>query len=186
MAKKKRKPRLVKPDKPSGFIARLETSIAILIVLGALILSPGVFKHADLLPACAPGNVPGVVADAYMVGTLARDGRDYVIRDATGAERTLATRRGSSKTGPYRLLQDSRKNVAVQAGFCGPYLTLVSLDGVPVHVRAPPTQDAIDREAAGARLAGLISIAFLATLTAGLMLVLAYRARRRRLRRPGV
>jgi len=185
MAKKKRKRRLVKADKPPGFVARLATSMAILIVLGALILSPGVFKQADLLPACAPAGVPGVVANTYMDGTLVRDGRHYVIRDAAGAERTLATRYGSSKTGPYRLLQDSRKNVAVHAAFCGPYLTLVSLDGVPVHVSAPPTQDAIDREAAELRLAGVISIAFLATLAAGLLLVLAYRRRRRHVRAPG-
>ena len=148
----------------------------------ALIAVAPMFEQPVVLPPCAPGSLPGIVSNLRMDGELVRDGREYVIRDVRGNERMLARRRSGNATGPYYLLKESRQGVVVHAEFCGPFLTLVSLDGVPVHTRVPPTQVKLDKRAASMRYLGRAAVVYLLVLVLGLICYLARKRHQARVR----
>jgi hypothetical protein len=58
------------------------------------------------------------------------------------------------------------------AEFCGTYLTLITIDNVPVHMASPPTQTALDLEARHARMFEWVCLLFVVTVA----LVTAWRS----------
>lgn len=182
MANKKRKRRRV-ASKKTGILARWAGSGLFLCTVFACVLVSELFKDPVVLPPCMSSAIPDVVSSEKIDGKLIRKSREYVLRDAQGNERTLAIFRSGNARPLYYLLKQYPEGAAAHAEFCGPFLTLVSLNGVPVHTAQPPTQAAIDRQANALRIAGRYALGFLVALLLGLLLFCANRIRLARARR---
>ena len=177
MVKKKRTRKPAKAEKKQSLVVRGALGTLVFFTLLAIGSLPGLFERAVVLPACGPGTAPGVVADTTIDGRLVRKRREYVIRDALRNEHSLATQRGWYASRPYGVLENSRENLAVHAEFCGPFVTLITLDGVLVYTDQPPTQPEIDQQAAMARYIGCFGLVFLLTVLLGSFLFLGKSAR---------
>lgn len=144
-------------------LTQLIVSFSMLAAMGLSLF----FSRSVPLPSCATSSFPGVVADTRIDGPLVHTRKEYLIRDGFGEEHLLARCRRSRCTGPYAILEAQERGQPAHAEWCGPYLTLVALGGVPLYTAHPPTQDKIDQDAATARLVGRACFCFLLLVGAG-------------------
>ena len=181
MANKQRKRRRVATK--TGILARWAGTGLFLCTVFACVFVSELFKDPVVLPPCVPSGMPDVVFSEKIDGKLRRNGREYVLRDAQGNDRTLAIVRRGNAPPLYYILKQYPEGAAAHAEFCGPFLTSVSLNGVPVHTAQPPTQAAIDQKAKALRSAGRYSLGFLVAVVLGLILFCAKKIRLARARR---
>lgn len=121
-----------------------------------------------VLSQCVPGNVPGVVSNSQVDGTVVRNRqRQYLIHGEGGRERVLAECVGFQCTALYEILQNQSRGKSAHAEFCGPYLTLISFDNAPVYTAQPPVQSKIDADARSAQVKRLVSLLILAAVGLG-------------------
>lgn len=178
MAKRKRNRQRNKSFDRTGGIVDKAIGVLIALCLLALVCVPSMLTQSVPLPTCAPGAVPGVVSDNEVNGILVRARRhEYVIRTESGHERAITTCVKSNCKGPYDILDKKTAGQPAHAEFCGTYLTLVALDGVPVYTASPPSQDKLDAEAQFSRGMGLFSLLFLVVVGLG---VAGYIVKKRR------
>jgi hypothetical protein len=135
-----------------------------------------------LLPQCFSGATPGVVSNSPINGTLVKHGRDYLIDGADNQEHFLVKCHRSHCSGPADILSHQTPGNQAHVEFCGPYLTLISVADVPVHIDQPPTQEAMDRDFEGRRSFGLYALLFLECVGFGLAWLVVKKARGRFLR----
>lgn len=138
---------------------------------------PGLFRSRPLLPLCVAGAVHGVASNSQISGTLVKDGRDYLIDGADNQKHVLVKCSRSGCSGPSRILSHQTPGRPAHVEFCGRFLTLVSVGGVPVFTAQPPTQEAMDREFESMRSIGFYSLLFLECVGFGLAWFIVKKAR---------
>lgn len=129
------------------------------------ILAALFFQRPIHVPPCSASEPGNVVSDSKIDGRLVFVTGAFAVRSADNKQQFIAYCRKGGCNGPYQILQQERSGRPVHAEFCGRFLTLVSLDGVPIYTALPPTQNALNEATSNGRIVGIFLLfAFLALL----------------------
>lgn len=161
MKRRKRKPAVKKRETtPTTWPERIFVTSCVLALAGLCML----FENDVVLPRCERSAMPGIVSNSQLSGKLAHTYRTFLIDVGDHEEHVLAKCTRNSCSGPYKILRQERIGTAAHAEFCGPFLTLLSLDQRLVYAKPPPAQADLDGSSNARRISGLVCFLYLAAV----------------------
>lgn len=134
------------------------SAVSVLIVFCFLIpiLAALLFQRPIHVPLCSQTKLGNVVSDSMIDGRLVFVTGAFAVRGVDNKQRFIAYCHKGGCDGPYQILKQERTGRQVHAEFCGRFLTLVSLDGMPIYIAQPLTQRVLNETSSNGRLVGVV------------------------------